>query len=142
MKKFVCLIAALFLATMMIASFALAEEPVNPVVENAEAPAAAPTPIPTDPFDWGQLATIAGATLATLLIVQLLKLPLDKVWKIPTRIVVYVIALIIMIAATYFTGGLTWEKVGLAAVNAVIVALAAMGSYELTFAKLDAKKKQ
>ena len=43
--------------------------------------------LPTDPFSWEQLATIAGATLATLLIVQLLKLPLDKVWKIPTRIV-------------------------------------------------------
>lgn len=141
MKKFVCLIAALFLATMLIASFALAEEPVNPVVENVEAPAAV-EPVPTDPFDWGQLATIAGATLATLLIVQLLKLPLDKVWKIPTRIVVYVISLIIMIAATYFTGGLSWEKAGLSAVNAVIVALAAMGSYELTFAKLEAKKKQ
>ena len=92
--------------------------------------------LPTEPFTWEQLATIAGATLATLLIVQLLKLPLDKVWKIPTRIVAYVIALVIMLAAGYFTGGLTWSSALLAAVNAVIVALAAMGSYELTFAKL------
>ncbi len=89
--------------------------------------------LPTDPFTWEQLATIAGATLATLLVVQLLKLPLDKVWKIPTRIVVYVFALVIMILATHFTVGLTGENVALAAVNAVIVALAAMGSYELTF---------
>lgn len=92
--------------------------------------------LPTDPFSWEQLATIAGATLATLLVVQLLKLPLDKVWKIPTRIVVYVIALGIMLLAMYFTQGLTWNTGILAAVNAVIVALAAMGSYELTFAKL------
>ena len=28
--------------------------------------------LPTDPFSWEQLATIAGATLATLLVVQLL----------------------------------------------------------------------
>lgn len=92
--------------------------------------------LPTEPFSWEQLATIAGATLATLLVVQLLKLPIDKVWKIPTRIVAYVIALVIMILATHFTVGLTWNNTILAAVNAVIVALAAMGAYEVTFAKL------
>jgi len=92
--------------------------------------------LPVDPFTWDQLATIAGATLATLLIVQLIKLPIDKIWKIPTRIVAYVIALIIMILATHFTVGITWNNAILAAVNAVIVALAAWGSYEATFAKL------
>ena len=93
--------------------------------------------LPTEPFSWEQLATIAGATMATLLIVQLLKLPLDKVWKIPTRIIAYVIALVIMIVATAFTVGLTWSNAGLAAINAVIVALAAMGAYEVTFAKIE-----
>ena len=93
--------------------------------------------LPTEPFTWEQLATIAGATLATLLVVQLLKLPIDKVWKIPTRIVAYLIALVIMILATHFTTGITWNNAILAAVNAVIVALAAMGSYEVTFAKLE-----
>ena len=92
--------------------------------------------LPTEPFTWEQLATIAGATLATLLVVQLLKLPIDKVWKIPTRLVAYAIALVVMILATHFTAGLTPQNAILAAVNAVIVALAAMGSYELTFAKL------
>lgn len=139
MKRILCFLAALTLLCM-VSICAFAEEPVNPVVENREAPAAV-EPIPTDPFDWTQLATIAGATLATLLIVQLLKLPLDKVWKIPTRIVVYIIALIIMTVATHFTNGLSWDKFALAAVNAVIVALAAMGSYELTFRKLDEKRK-
>ena len=133
MKKIICFLAVLFLAMLMIGTFAFAEEAVIPN-------AAESTQLPVDPFDWTQLATIAGATLATLLIVQLLKLPIDKVWHIKTSIIVYVIALIIMTLATHFTVGLTWEKFGLAAVNAVIVALAAMGSYELTFAKLDAKK--
>ena len=95
--------------------------------------------LPTDPFTWEQLATIAGATLATLLIVQLLKLPIDKVWKLPTRIVVYVISLIILLLATYFSSGLTVSTGLLTAVNAVIVALAAMGAYEVTFRKVDAK---
>lgn len=96
--------------------------------------------LPTDPFTWEQLATIAGATLATLLIVQLLKLPLDKIWKIPTRIIVYIISLIILLLATWFTSGLTWNNGLLTAVNAVIVALAAMGAYEMTFRKIDEKR--
>lgn len=138
MKKIICSIVLLFVVFTL--GFSLAEEVIEPAIPTVEVEAPVAIDPPIDPFDWSQLATIAGATLATLLIVQLLKLPLDKVWKIPTRIVVYVIALIIMVAATHFTVGLTWERVALAAVNAVIVALAAMGSYELTFAKLDAKK--
>ena len=98
--------------------------------------------LPTEPFTWSQLATIAGATAAVLLIVQLLKLPLDKVWKIPTRIVVYIIALILLLLATLFTDGLTVQTGILTAVNSVIVALAAMGAYEMTFRKLDEKKVQ
>lgn len=95
--------------------------------------------LPTEPFSWEQLATIAGATLATLLIAQLLKLPLDKIWKVPTRIIVYVIALIVMLLATMFTSGLTVQTGLLTAMNAVIVALAAMGTYEVTFKKMDGK---
>lgn len=89
--------------------------------------------LPADPFTWQYIATIAGATAATLLIVQLLKLPLDKIWKIPTRIWVYIIALALMLAATTFTSGLDLQTALLTAVNAVIVALAAMGAYEMTF---------
>lgn len=96
--------------------------------------------IPTEPVTWEQLATISGAAMATLLIVQLLKLPLDKVWKIPTRIVVFFIAFVVLILATYFTQGLTWNTALLTVINAVIVALTAMGAYELTFAKLEKKK--
>ena len=95
--------------------------------------------LPTEPFTWEYLATIAGATVLTMLIVQLLKLPLDRVWKIPTRIVVYMIALIIGLLATQFTVGLTPQNALLTAVNAVIVALAAMGGYELTLKKLENK---
>ena len=117
-KLLVCIVTLLM--SLLICSVALAEGE-----------------LPTDPFTWEQLATIAGATLATLLIVQLLKLPMDKVWKIPTRIIAYVIALVVMLLATHFTMGLTWSNVGLAAINAVIVALAAMGAYEITFKKVE-----
>lgn len=119
MKKLICCLV-LMMAMMLISSVAMAEGE-----------------LPTEPFTWEYLATIAGATLATLLIVQLLKLPLDNVWKVPTRIVVYVIALIILLLATLFTGSLTIESGVLTAVNAVIVALAAMGAYEVTFRKWE-----
>lgn len=95
--------------------------------------------LPTEPFTWEYLATIAGATLATILIVQLLKLPLDRVWKIPTRIIVFLIAAIVLLLATYFTVGLTAQNALLTIINAVIVALAAMGGYELSFAKIEKK---
>ena len=98
--------------------------------------------LPNDPFTWAQLITIGGATVAVLLIVQVLKLPIDKVWKIPTRIVVYVFSLIILLLATHFTTGLTVSDGFLAAFNALIVTLAAMGSYELTFRKYDDARKE
>ena len=96
--------------------------------------------IPTNPVSWEQLATIGGAAMATLLIVQLLKLPLDKVWKIPTRIIVFVISFIVLGLATYFTTGLDWNTALLTVINAVIVALTAMGGYELTFKKIEERQ--
>lgn len=88
---------------------------------------------------WQSLGTMAGATAATLMIVQLFKAPLDRIWKIPTRLVVYLTALVLMLTAQHFSGGLNMENVLLAAVNAVMVALSAYGTYELTFAKKEAK---
>lgn len=143
------LIALLMVSPLLILNFTYAESTEAPLPEVTTAPPApAETPVPepevtdpdvgkTKPFTWTYLATIAGATAATLLIVQFIKLPLDKVWKIPTRLVVYAIALIIMLIATALTSGLNVNNSLLAVVNAFVVSLAAYGSYELTFAKLQ-----
>ena len=69
--------------------------------------------LPADPLDWNQLMTIGGATMFTLLVVQLLKLPLDKVWKIPTRIVAYVIALITMLLDRQPLGEVMFNTLGI-----------------------------
>lgn len=132
MKKIFCLLmASLMLFASLIPVLSLAEEAsILPVAEDA-------THIPTDPFSWEYLVTIAGAATFTLLVAQFLKFPLDKVWKIPTRIVVYVIALAVMVVATAFTTGLTMQNFLLACSNAFIAALTAMGGYEVTFAKLN-----
>ena len=131
MKKLLFLLVLIMVFPAVAVAEEIAVEVAASVVESE---------IPTQPFSWEQLATIAGAALATMLIVQLLKLPLDKVWKIPTRIIVFFIAAVVMLLATYFTQGLTWNTALLTILNAVVAALTAMGGYELTFAKLDAKK--
>lgn len=130
-KIFSCLLIVFFLLPVV----AMCEEVVEVVAEVVA------SEIPTEPVTWQQLATIAGAAMATMLIVQLLKLPLDKVWKIPTRIIVFLIAAVIMLMATYFTTGLTWSSAALTILNAVIAALTAMGGYELTFRKLEEMRK-
>lgn len=131
MKK---LFAFIVLAILIFPAVVIAEEVALEVVASV-----AEAELPTNPFSWEQLATISGAALATMLIVQLLKLPLDKVWKIPTRIVVFFIAAIVMLLATFFTKGLTADTALLTILNAVIAALTAMGGYELTFAKIENK---
>lgn len=130
MKKiFSILMLAVISLTFLLPVLAFAEEAaVTPAVDAA---------IPTEPFSWEYLATIAGAAAFTLLVAQFLKFPLDKVWKIPTRIVVYVIALAVIVIATAFTAGLTAQNFLLACANAFIAALTAMGAYEVTFAKLN-----
>lgn len=90
------------------------------------------------PFTWAYIGTIAGATAVTLLVVQFLKVPLDRIWKIPTRVFVYIIAAVLMIAAKAFTSGIaSLNDVLLVLTNAFIVATSAYGSYEITFKKLE-----
>lgn len=125
MKKIICALMALAMFLMLVMPiFALAEEAATPE-------------IPVEPFTWQYLVTIAGAAAFTLLVVQFLKAPLDKVWKIPTRVFAYIIALVVMLVATAFTSGLTVDSVLLVAANAFLAAMSAYGAYELTFAKLN-----
>lgn len=89
---------------------------------------------------WAILGTFAGATGITVLIVQFIK-PLSWLQKIDTRIIAYLTALVILVAATLVTGG-TVTDIILAILNAFIVAAAAMGTYEVTFKPIDEAKKQ
>lgn len=80
-------------------------------------------------FTWTTLGTYAGATLAVTLITQLIK-GIGWIDRIPTRITSYVVALIVLIAASAVAGELTWATAGLSIVNAVVVALAANGAFD------------
>ncbi len=138
MKKILCILLAI-VAILMLTSAAFAEgaPPEVPAIPiESEAAFDAPDTNVGEPLTWTYLATIAGAAAFTLLIVQFFKAPLDKVWKIPTRVFAYVIALAIMLIATAFTTGLTAENALLVAANAFLAAMSAYGAYEVTFAKM------
>lgn len=81
-------------------------------------------------FTWETLATLAGASLLTGLITQLLK-EVGFIQKIPTQIFSWLVAVVVLIAATAFMGNLTLDTGLLCVVNAVVVSLSANGGYEL-----------
>lgn len=92
-------------------------------------------------FDWSYLATYSGAVAAVVGIVQFLKLPIDRIGHVPTRALVYVVSLAVLLLAQLFTAQtFTVEVVALAVLNAVLVAFAAMGVYERAIALPEAEK--
>ena len=92
-------------------------------------------------FDWRYLATYSGAVAAVVFIVQFLKLPVDKIGHVPTRALVYAVSLAVLLLAQLFTAqAFTPDVIALAALNAVLVAFAAMGLYERAIALPEAEK--
>lgn len=86
-------------------------------------------------------ATYSGAVAAVVFIVQFLKLPIDRIGHVPTRALVYGVSLAVLLLAQLFTAqAFNVEVVALAALNAVIVAFAAMGVYERAIALPEAEK--
>lgn len=78
---------------------------------------------------WETLATSAGALAFVLALTQFTKgWPL--VSAIPTQVWSWIIALVGMYPAYYFTGQLTPEAAALIPFNAALVALAANGGFE------------
>ena len=128
MKKFVAVLCALLMILMAV---------ILPIAAFAEDVDIGAGDVVAEPLTWAYLATVGGAAAFTLFVVQFIKAPLDKVWKIPTRFLVYVIALVTLLAATALTTGLNIDSVLLAVFNAVVAATSAYGLYEVTFAKLN-----
>lgn len=92
-------------------------------------------------FSWELLATFSGAVSLVVFIIQLIKAPIDRIGKIPTRFVVYAVSLVILTLAQHFVlGGLTLESFALVLFNSVLVALSAMSVYEQVIAVPEAEK--
>jgi hypothetical protein len=90
---------------------------------------------------WPNLATFSGAVAAVVFLVQFLKVPLDALKKVPTRIVVYAVSFIVLLGAKFFSEqAFSLDMVALCLVNALLVALSAMSLYEQTIAEPEAAK--
>lgn len=87
--------------------------------------------IPENFFDWNMLGTYAGATIAVMLFTEFTK-ELPWIKKIPTRIWAYIMAVVVLILSAVFTGQADVPNVFLCFVNAVLVAMAAIGGYDVT----------
>ena len=80
-------------------------------------------------FTWASLGTYAGAVLATTIVTQLLK-GLPFIDKMPTRIFSYIVAALVLLAATIFGGEINISAIALCFVNAAVVSLAANGAFD------------
>jgi len=81
-------------------------------------------------FTWEILGTYAGATLATALLTELFK-NLGALKKVPARLVSFVLAVVLLIAAAAFSGTLTLSASFLALINGGVVSLAANGAFDM-----------
>lgn len=70
-------------------------------------------------FTWGHLITLGGASIATCLTTHLIK---DIFNQIPTQILSYLVALVVLVLATLFTSGFNLPALVICIFNAVVVA--------------------
>lgn len=80
-------------------------------------------------FTWSILGTYAGAVLATSLLTQFFK-EMGFLARVPTRVFSYIVALAMLLGATYFGGAWSIANAALCPFNAAIVSLAANGGYD------------
>ncbi len=77
---------------------------------------------------WEYLATFAGCAVATGLVTQVLKSALDTVLKIPTQLLAWIVAVVVLVLAQLFTGTLTVSSGVLSLLNGLAVAAATSGA--------------
>lgn len=80
-------------------------------------------------FTWESLATLTGCAVATATVTQFVK-DLGALSKIPTQIVSYVIALVVLVAATAAIGTASgWSDWAILPLQAIVVTLTANGTF-------------
>lgn len=87
---------------------------------------------------WDVLLTYSGCIAGTVLLTEWLK---NVFSKIPTQIVSFVIAAVILFVGHWATGTFVWAEAPLYLVNAIAVSLAANGGFDIlkrTFGKKEA----
>lgn len=80
-------------------------------------------------MNWQTLSTYGGAVLATAMVTQFLK-EFGVLKRVPTRLLSYGIALLLLLLSTQFTIGLIWANALICLINAAVVSLAGNGAYD------------
>jgi hypothetical protein len=83
----------------------------------------------SDFLTWNAIYTVAGAAAVTAYAVQFLK-QFNFIKKLNSQGVAYVIALIVITAATYFTDNLTSSTAAMIPISALIVCFSSNGAYD------------
>lgn len=81
-------------------------------------------------FDWTTLGTFAGCVAAVGIVTECFK-DIKFIKKIPTQIFSYILAFILLVASSIATNGFVPAQIGISAINAAAVSLAANGGYEV-----------
>lgn len=79
-------------------------------------------------INWSTLGTYGGALAMVMLITQFAK-DISFVKKVPTQLLSYIMAFIVLIFANVFTTGISVDVIAQTFLNAIIVSIAANGGY-------------
>ena len=86
---------------------------------------------------WEILTIFAGCAAVTGLITQFTKKLFSK---LPTQLLSYIIAVVVMGLATIFITGFSWSSIALIPLNAIIVSTSSNGGYSAMKQMADKKK--
>lgn len=79
-------------------------------------------------INWSTLGTYGGALAMVMLITQFAK-DISFVKKVPTQLLSYIMAFIVLIFANVFTTGISVDVIAQTFLNSIIVSVAANGGY-------------
>lgn len=82
-------------------------------------------------FTWGMLGTLAGSGAATGLVTAFLDTFLNKGGRLPTQVIAYCTAFVILLLSLAFTGSLSVNTGVLCVFNALAVSSAASGAISM-----------
>lgn len=83
----------------------------------------------TELFTWTSIATLGGATTAVELLTELFK-DISFLKKLPTRLLSFIIAAVVMTAAFVFTEPFSLSGLFLTIFNSAFISLSANGVYD------------
>jgi hypothetical protein len=96
----------------------------------------------TDFFSWQTLATFAGCTAGTAIIVQFLK-NVDFIAKLSSQLIAYIVAIVLLYVSYYFTGALNVSTACIIPFDTIAVCSASSGIYDaVKSATISANAKQ